>query len=92
MKVTLEFGESHHYTREYTQSSGADYCPGCGSIGTLWVENSPGDYYCGPDNICTHCGCSFTIQGPSKAEGAYKSVIEQIRAGKQKEPTTKEGN
>lgn len=91
MKVTLEFKDSHHYIENYSQSD-INYCPGCGSIGTVWSEDGRGDYYCGPDHVCTHCNCSFTIQGPSQAQGPYLLVIEQIKTGKQLTPTTKAGS
>lgn len=38
------------------------FCPACGKK-TVWEEDDEGDYYCGPEIVCSSCGA--TMQWPS---------------------------
>lgn len=88
MKVLDEYPGSHHYWAEFVKED--IHCIGCGTKG-VWVA-SEGDYYAGPEHICTNCECIFHIAvGPSKAEKNDLIKIEQLRTGITKDPSTPKG-
>ena len=88
MKVILEFPGSHHYVQEYSLCDGM-FCPNCGKMDGIWVEESPGDYYCGPTHVCKYCSNSFTIQGPSLPNIPYIRLADQILEGVPLIPSTR---
>jgi predicted RNA-binding Zn-ribbon protein involved in translation (DUF1610 family) len=73
IEVTVNYG-NHQYHYEYAKS--AYFCPNCGSE-EVWVEQSDGDYYQGPNHVCTSCTALFTL--PSGAdpveESEYRETI-----------------
>lgn len=86
MKILNEYPGSHHYIEEYEKCD--LFCPACGKK-SVWEEQSPGDYDCGPQYICAACESNFTIQGP------YKDVerkASQLKSGVMLKPTTPRGN
>lgn len=89
VKVLNEY-PTHHYFNEYEKTE--LFCPHCGKQ-EVWEEQSPGDYYCGPDFICTSCAHNFSIQGPLEmfARNQIKQ-LEQLRTGVTFEPTTPKGH
>ena len=52
-EVKYELGHSYEETWEKTDS----FCPVCG-IRNVWVQDSDGDYYQGPEFMCASCGAS----------------------------------
>lgn len=95
MKVLQEYPKTerhdgHHYWREYEKEK--YFCLNCGKQ-EVWAEQGEGDYYCGADLVCVACGHSWTMQGPSlKTDPIDLIVLEQLRTGITKEPTTRRGN
>lgn len=85
MKVLNEY-PTHHYIEEYEKVD--IFCVNCGRK-TVFGEQSPGDYYCGPGYICVTCGCEFSLQGPNDAS---EKILDQLRSGKTLSPSTPEGN
>lgn len=89
MKVLNEYPNSHHYWEDFEKTD--LFCPACGKQ-EVWEEQGAGDYYLGPDFICTACGSDWTMQGPNKREEPnVKGKIEQLRTGTTKTPTTVPG-
>jgi len=91
MKVLNEYPNSHHYWRSYEKSD--LYCPFCGKK-ELWREQGSGDYYVGNASVCTECGGTSNLDYCSAGSnyGAnYAGVLEQLRSGITKKPTTKKG-
>lgn len=90
MKVLNEYPNSHHYIDVYEPSD--LFCPHCGND-TVWQEQSPGDYYTGPDYICTTCEMDFSIQGPEKSEQPnMQGKLKQLQSGVTSKPTTPKGH
>jgi hypothetical protein len=90
MLVTNEYENRHHYTERWELEEKI-FCPGCGNK-TVWVEQSPGDYYLGPDHYCTTCAHRFSLCGPTKLSQANElKILEQLRSGLTHEPTTRKG-
>lgn len=50
---------THTYDYKFLQT--ALYCPTCGAQ-NVWVEDSPGDYYIGPEHRCGSCDAEFHLQ------------------------------
>lgn len=70
-EVTVDYG-THKY-RERWEHSPEIHCVYCGAQ-SVWVEQSPGDYYCGPGHLCLACDGSFTLQtGGSEAFDSQRS-------------------
>lgn len=90
LRVLNEYPGHHHYWETYTKDVKL-HCVNCGSKG-IWVA-SDGDYYAGPDHVCTECGHKFSMPcGPGEMrEANEKGILEQLRTGAIKEPTTKKG-
>lgn len=95
MKVLNEYPstekhEGHHYWAEYEET--VYFCPNCGEQ-KVWAEQDGGDYYVGADFVCAGCGQDWTMQGPSSNVDANKlAILEQLRTGVTKTPTTRRGN
>lgn len=91
MKILNEYPGGHHYWEEYLR---VDYfCPNCGKQ-EMWADESPGDYYCGSGTLCIACGFETMMQGgPYPLKDANDiSILEQLRTGITKEPTTRKGS
>lgn len=79
--------DGHHYLTEYLKEE--CFCPNCGQKG-VWLEQGLGDYYLGSEYICVACAHSWTMQGPDPISRENELVIlEQLRSGITKKPTTK---
>ncbi len=91
MKVLNEYPGSHHYWENWERDEKM-YCPTCGSKGMLWTADG-GDYYAGPESICTGCLNRFHLQGGGSIVTDANDIgrYEQLRSGVTKEPTTKRG-
>lgn len=91
MKVLNEYPNSHHYLEEYNLDESL-FCPGC-SKATVYVEQSGGDYYEGPEHICISCDSTFSLpRGPDKTkEPNTLGIIEQLKTKTMKSPTTPKG-
>lgn len=91
MKILNEY-PTHHYWEEYLL--GKLYCPNCGEQ-KVWEEQSSGDYYCGPDYLCSACGSNFKIQGPyqpTPKDGLNViKKVDQLITGISLKPSTPEG-
>lgn len=89
MKVLNEF-KTHHYVDDYEKTE--LFCPNCGKQ-EVWKNQSEGDYYDGPDFICSACGNDFTMHGPDRMteKNELKKLL-QLRNGVTFEPSTPRGN
>lgn len=56
LEVKYELGHSYHET--WTQTSFR--CPNCGEQ-AVWVNTGGGDFYEGPQHICSDCEHTFTL-------------------------------
>lgn len=91
MKILNEYPGSHHYWDEYEKTE--YFCAKCGKQ-EVWESTGPGDYYVGNEALCTACGhgCHY-MNGPSPAKDANElGILEQLRSGVTKDPTTRRGN
>ena len=48
------------HTYDFRFEKTALYCPHCGAH-DVWREDSPGDYYVGPEHRCGACGEDFNL-------------------------------
>jgi ssDNA-binding Zn-finger/Zn-ribbon topoisomerase 1 len=53
------------------------HCPECGKQ-TVYVENSEGDYYEGPTNLCVSCDSNFTLPHIG-VSGMHKKDLDDLR-------------
>lgn len=74
---------THSYARTYTHERGL-HCPACG-VQAVWIESGEGDYYAGPDHVCTACSHAFTLQSRGKDDQA-QGIVADILAGGTDEP------
>ena len=77
MKFSKTF-EVDYGTHKYTETwelDGELYCPHCGEQ-SVWVDQSPGDYYVGVQHVCTECRWSFYL--PSSNEVTDKHDLQRI--------------
>lgn len=88
MRVLSDYG-SHHYFHIYSFEKDI-YCPNCASKG-VWVE-SEGDYYCGPEHICTSCLFEFTMPTSRIGDARVEKIVEQLKSGITAKPTNPKGN
>lgn len=51
---------THSIKSEWEKQDEINFCPNCGVQGHIWEELGEGDYYQGPEYICSNCGVSFT--------------------------------
>ncbi len=65
MIISINYPAGHRRTEKWEPCD--LFCPMCG-VKKVWLEQSLGDYYCGPEYICIECSHRFTIQGPYKIE------------------------
>jgi hypothetical protein len=69
MKSTVPFtrfdGSVYHETYELTEW----FCPACGKQ-TVWQECSEGDYYAGPQIVCSSCGGSMQWPLSGSSDGS----------------------
>ena len=87
MKILLEF-KNHHYFVEFDET---DYhCMNCGAK-KVWQELVSDEM--GPMHLCLACNCKFTVsfEPSTVSDSAYVSLIEQLRDGICRVPTTKRG-
>ena len=89
MRVLNEFLSSHHYFNNFKLSEDI-YCPNCGLVGNVWIENE-GDYYVGEDHICTDCKTIFTMPTKRKCDERELKIINQLLTGITDKPTTPKG-
>lgn len=91
MKVLSEYPDRHHYFDRYEKTNW--FCAHCGKQ-EVWDSMDPGDYYLGTESICVACGWScHYVGGPTlRTESNVVSILEQLRSGVTKDPTTKRGN
>lgn len=91
MKVLLEFSGSHHYWENYEKTDW--FCPHCGKQ-EMWDSTGSGDYYTGTTSYCTACNFSSQLLGGPVLEThpAYLGIIDQLKSGVAREPTTGKGN
>jgi hypothetical protein len=88
MKVINEYS-SHHYEQEYKKID--LFCPNCGKK-EVWEEQGEGDYYSGTKHICTSCNNAFYLPSLYNMEQTHElSIVEQLKSGKTKKPSTKRG-
>lgn len=90
MKVIREYKGSHYYEEEFVKNN--MFCPLCGQQ-SLWRQKGEGDYYNGVDYVCINCGATAnldSVHGPLDNE-ADIGVLEQLRSGEIKIPTTPKG-
>lgn len=80
VSVVLHGGKQHVTHLRLKTSEEVSYCPHCGSKGSVWVEDDPGDYYCGPGHYCATCGYQFMIQGSDVDEVTANSYTGQVLA------------
>jgi len=90
MRVLLEFPGSHHYWDEYEKTDW--FCQKCGQK-EVWDSLGEGDYYTGTTAYCTNCNSAMSfLGGPSQeTHPAYLGLIDQLRSGQTKKPTTGKG-
>jgi predicted RNA-binding Zn-ribbon protein involved in translation (DUF1610 family) len=99
MKVVIEYiyntkrakecGQNgHHYIREFKKCN--YYCPVCGKQ-EVWNRQDGGDYYMGESYYCTNCGATSYLDNTS-VEEQNDDIIEQLKTGVTKTPTTPKGN
>lgn len=72
--VTVKYELGHSIDFNYKKDETV-HCLSCGKK-EVWAEQSEGDYYAGPNYVCTHCNATFTFQGPGKDE----QVAAQLRS------------
>lgn len=70
--------EFSHSSEELWNYDKDIFCPSCGKK-DVWVSDGPGDYYDGPEHICTACECSFHLNGPGSLDETSKQRLEQLR-------------
>ena len=89
MKVLNEYPNSHHYIEEFNKTN--IFCPSCATQ-NVWEANE-GDYYAGPEYLCTECSVSFNMpSGPNPvSEKNVLGKIEQLKSQQTKAPSTKRG-
>lgn len=56
--VTVKYDAGHSYDFDYKKE--VMFCPNCGKR-EIWVECSDGDYYMGPQHVCSNCDFSFCM-------------------------------
>jgi transposase-like protein len=67
IEITVRYEAGHSYVERWELSK--MYCPNCAD-GCVWVERGEGDFYAGPQYLCTKCRHQFHLcDGPMKAEG-----------------------
>ncbi len=76
MKITIIYPQGHTNTSEWLKS--AWYCIHCGKQ-EVWIEQGEGDYYEGPQHICSACGSFFAVPNFRDAIDTELQVLEQIR-------------
>ena len=59
LRVTVGYNMGHSHDSIYCRDREV-YCPLCGSQ-SVWFEDDEGDYYSGPNHVCTACGGSFAL-------------------------------
>lgn len=57
LEVRYEAGHSHRETWEHDLDL---HCPSCGET-RVWVKAGAGDYYEGPQHLCTGCRSTFSL-------------------------------
>lgn len=88
MRVLKEY-KNHHYWGEFEKTH--MHCPNCGAS-EVFVEQGEGDYYQGPNHVCTACSFWFTMpSGRLSDEASQRKIVEQLRSGKAHGPTTPHG-
>ena len=60
VKVRRSYLPAKH-TYEFRFQISELFCPECGKQ-DVWIEDSPGDFYVGPEHRCGSCGNEFTMQ------------------------------
>jgi hypothetical protein len=79
MKKTIDvrYQLGHVTTKDFDLT---DYfCPQCGNK-SVWVEDSEGDYYEGPQFICTHCESSFRLPRIYKIEDMEdRQIVKELK-------------
>lgn len=83
----VDYGK-HWYDRWYEWTD--LYCPNCGVQG-LWMEEGEGDYYQGPEFVCTGCGRSCTLSGGTANEQALADLRAGGRKGEPERKTVEQG-
>ena len=84
MTAKLSFGVTYMdgHTAKETWEKADLYCPACGAH-EVWIEDSPGDYYEGPEHLCAACGADFTMprigNGSSETHGQRLAAIRRFR-------------
>lgn len=82
VRVLHDYG-THSYAYRYHRDAQV-YCPSCGQQ-TVWTEEGEGDYYAGPESVCTSCKSRFCLN-LVYADPMAAKVAEQILAGGTDEP------
>lgn len=75
IEVEVKYALGHTYKFKYELSD--LFCPNCGQR-TVWVEQSVGDYYEGPNHLCRKCNYKFSLPRLDHANDEDKQIIEQI--------------
>ena len=78
VNVTVKYDAGHLSSSKWKQ--GNLYCINCGNQ-SVWEEQSEGDYYVGPENLCLVCGATFTHQFSGvKNDGTRDQIMNQIKS------------
>ncbi len=72
---THEF--SHEYEEHWAESPDI-HCPNCGDNKFVWTEQGIGDYYVGPQSICSACAYSFHLPYSDKINGKDSPGVQRL--------------
>jgi hypothetical protein len=79
----------HHYVETWESTS--LFCPRCGKQ-AVWKQEGEGDYYLGPEYLCTECNNISCLDHSAPATTSNKlAVIDQIKKRQKNTPKTPKG-
>lgn len=70
--------ERHRYEEDWQLTE--RYCPKCGATDAVWKDTSPGDYYLGPEHLCTQCNTSFYLPSGCEDAGLDEQGAQRLKA------------
>jgi hypothetical protein len=77
-KITVDVKYERGHTIQMSFVPADVRCITCGES-EVWVEDSNGDYYLGPEHFCKSCGSAFYASGGPGDNWQHRQVLAALR-------------